>query len=99
VRFDLTCDSCGRTRCGARKRGSNRPDTVRSNVLRIARCKQSGCPRHRTFTAFVENMDRSLAFFQRHPIPKTESLRLLKKLLVLQTDFVDQLGVDDDALL
>jgi hypothetical protein len=76
----------GQTPSGATSSGS--PDASKAAVLGTG-----------TFTAFVENMDRSLAFFQRHPIPKTESLRLLKKLLVLQTDFVDQLGVDDDALL
>ena len=33
------------------------------------------------------------------PMIKAESIHLLKKFFVLQTDFVDQLGVDDDALL
>jgi hypothetical protein len=36
---------------------------------------------------------------QRRRIAKTELLSVLKELFVLQTDFVDQFGVDDDALL
>ncbi len=35
----------------------------------------------------------------RYPVTNTESLYALKKLFVFQADFVDQLGVDDDALL
>ena len=34
-----------------------------------------------------------------HLAARTESLQVLKKLFVFQTDFIDQIGVDNDSLL